>query len=42
MSIYKDMYLKLFNEVTDTIERLKEIQKECEEMYLDSEENEEG
>jgi len=40
MNIYKDMYLKLFNEVTDTIERLKEIQKECEEMYIASEESE--
>ena len=38
MNVYKDMYLKLFNEVTDTIERLKEIQAICEEMYLSAEE----
>ena len=35
---YKSMYLKLFNEVTDTIERLQKIQQECEEIYIKSEE----
>ncbi len=39
MNIYKDMYLKLFNEVTDTIERLKELQKECERMYIEAQED---
>ena len=38
MADYKAMYLKLFNEVTDTIERLQKIQQECEEIYIKSEE----
>ena len=38
MADYKAMYLKLFNEVTDTIEHLQKIQQECEEMYIKSEE----
>ena len=39
MADYKSMYLKLFNEVTDTIERLQKIQQECEEVYINSEED---
>ena len=31
---YKKMYLHLFNEVTNTIETLKKVQLECEEMFL--------
>ena len=34
MDTYKKMYLKLFNEITDTIEHLKKLQAECEEMYI--------
>jgi len=43
MSIYKGMYLKLFNAVTDAIEELKDnevrnllckAQADCEEMYM--------
>ena len=37
MENYKDMYLKLFNFITDEIERLKEIQKQVEEMYIKAE-----
>lgn len=38
MSDYKTMYYKLFNEVTDTIERLQKIQQLCEQLYIESEE----
>ena len=34
---YKEMYFRLFNEVTDVIERLKEIQKEMEDRYTKEE-----
>ena len=37
MPEYKDLYFKLFNEITDVIERLKEMQKEADEMYIKSE-----
>ena len=39
MADYKSMYYKLFNEVTDTIERLQKIQQECEELFIKSEED---
>ena len=35
MPDYKKLYHKLFNEITDTIENLKKIQEDAEEMYLD-------
>ena len=35
MPDYKTMYVRLFNEVTATIERLQEIQKECENVYIE-------
>lgn len=34
MENYKEMYLELFNVITDTISRLKEVQKKVEEMYI--------
>ena len=34
MSDYKELYFKLFNEITDVIGKLKEIQKQAEEMYI--------
>lgn len=34
MNIYKEMYYKLFNRVTDAIEELKAAQLEAEEMFL--------
>ncbi len=34
MENYKEAYLKLFNEVTDIIEKLKEAQISCEEIFL--------
>ena len=38
MENYKEMYLTLFNGITDEIERLKELQKKVEEMYIKAEE----
>lgn len=38
MSNYKKMYYKLFNRVSDVIDELKEIQKETEKMYIESNE----
>ena len=40
MPDYKKLYFKLFNEITDTIEKLKKAQVDTEEMYLDICENE--
>ena len=40
MADYKEMYFKLFNEVTDIIERLKEVQREMEAQFIEQEENE--
>ncbi len=37
MENYKEMYLTLFNAITDEIERLKEIQRKVEEMYINAE-----
>ena len=37
MPDYKELYLKLFNEITDVIEKLKEIQKKAEEIYIKAE-----
>ena len=34
MDIYKELYYKLFNDVTGLIEKAKEIQTDAEEMYL--------
>ena len=36
MPNYKKMYFKMFNRVTDIIEELKELQIECEDMYIDT------
>lgn len=35
MENYKEKYLRLFNEVTKTIEQLQEVQLECEEMFIE-------
>ena len=37
MENYKEMYLTLFNGITDEIERLKKLQKKVEEMYINFE-----
>ena len=37
---YKKAYLHLFNEITDTIERLKEMQQEAEEIIIETDEQE--
>ncbi len=37
---YKEMYLKLFNAVSDAIETLKEAQNQAEEMYINAEDDE--
>ena len=36
MANYKEMYFQLFNEVSDIIEKLKEIQCKAEEMYTET------
>ena len=36
MADYKEMYFQLFNELTDIIEKLKEIQCKAEEMYMET------
>ena len=36
MEDYKSMYFKLFNQITDIIEQLKEIQATTEEMYINA------
>lgn len=33
---YKKMYTTLFNKITDVIEELQEVQKETEDLYIDS------
>ncbi len=38
---YKKAYLHLFNEVTDLIEKLKQIQIDCEEICISEEYDEE-
>ena len=40
MSNYKEMYYQLFNELTDVIEKLKEIQCKMEEIHADAEDDE--
>ena len=34
MTNYKELYFKLFNGVTDVIEKLKELQIKAEEIYI--------
>ena len=41
MPDYKTMYFDLFNSVSDAIEILSEAQKRAEELYINSQENEE-
>ena len=36
MADYKKMYTILFNKITDVVEELQEIQKETEDLYIDS------
>jgi len=36
MPDYKEMYLKLFRATEDAISRLIDVQRECEEMYIDA------
>ncbi len=40
MEDYKKMYYELFNEITDVIEKLKEIQINAEERYISTTEGE--
>ncbi len=37
MSDYKSMYYILFNQISKTIEELQDIQKQVEQMYIESE-----
>lgn len=34
MAQYKDPYIRLFNQVSQTIEDLQKVQQECEELYM--------
>jgi hypothetical protein len=36
MEIYKEMYIELFNAITEEIEKLKELQQKVEEMYINN------
>ncbi|MDD3428392.1 MAG: hypothetical protein PHG02_00110 [Oscillospiraceae bacterium] len=38
MANYKSLYFQLFNEITDTIERLKHAQQQTEQEVINSEE----
>lgn len=38
MEDYKKLYLEIFNDITDLIEGLKEIQREAEELFISSNE----
>ena len=38
---YQKMYYELFNEITDVIERLKQIQLNAEERYISAESGDE-
>ena len=42
MPDYQKLYTTLFNKNTDIIEELQEVQRLTEELYLQSEENEES
>lgn len=35
MPDFEKLYFRLFNEITDTIEKLQQVQQKTEEMYLD-------
>ena len=37
MPDYEKLYFELFNKITDTIELLKEVQKDAEDKYISSE-----
>ncbi len=39
MEEYRDMYLMLFNKITDIIQELKEIQLQAEELFINISEN---
>lgn len=36
--MFKEMYLRLFNRVTDALEALTAAQQECEELYIEGSE----
>ena len=40
MAEYKEMYFKLFNDITDTIEKLQQMQKDAEELFISQESHE--
>ena len=41
MTDYKDMYFHIFNKLTALTEEIKELQRQMEEMYINSEEDKE-
>lgn len=40
MTDYKSMYYKLFNAITDVVEILQQAQKEAEEIYINTSDDE--
>lgn len=40
MPDYKKLYFELFNKISDIIAELEEIQRKTEEMYMESEDDE--
>lgn len=36
MNVEKQMYYKLFNEVSDVISQLQKVQQECESIYMNT------
>ena len=41
MNDYKEMYYQLFNQITDIINSLIEVQQEMEKMYIEADEESE-
>ena len=40
MADFEKMYYELFNGITDTIEKLKELQQNAEKLYIEQKESE--
>ena len=36
MNVHQDMYIKLFQQVSKTIEELQKVQQECEEIFMEN------
>ena len=42
MADYKQMYYKLFNKLSDIIEEIQQVQADAEELFLESDDDEEA